>query len=348
MHWHGQAPFGQLAIERAQLLPFSPNPGIGRKTACSSTTAPQHPTASLATAYAAVANWFSRSCVPVEDKIQKPTAQALLLLLYCCSSRRAFCTFSVSFHSTWKILFELQEQNKTTRYYCSYQVGSMPQVQLLCARLYHRWRSLLPPIVTAGVNFTHTFEYPAHENPPSPDPTKRVPFLPRWFRPRATPLPAWWKPPPYVVKTGRACPSGALRRGTSSAVPCRMSASPANNNDGDGDETENAVGTAPSNNPFLVAAVGMALLSSDPAATLAAQSARGAVLPGAPPASPVLVLSAATPTTGDPGLKDLLGEVSLFRACRHALLGWGRLRPLPGMVAFLSIITRVACFPCPP
>lgn len=100
-----------------------------------------------------------------------------------------------------------------------------------------------------------------------------------------------------------------------------MSASPANNDENETDEIGPAA-AASSNNPFLVAAVGMALLSSDPAVTLAAQSARDAVFPGAATsAPPVLMVSAATPTKGDPALKDLLGEVS--SSCgRLALFGW--------------------------
>lgn len=58
-------------------------------------------------------------------------------------------------------------------------------------------------------------------------------------------------------------------------------------------------------NPLVAAAVGMALLSSDPAVTLAVQSAREAVVSSASPAS-TLVLSA---ETGSGELKSLLGEV---------------------------------------
>lgn len=98
-----------------------------------------------------------------------------------------------------------------------------------------------------------------------------------------------------------------------------MSASPSNNNDHDDDDEGGGADTNPrpglNNNPFVVAAVGMALLSSDPAATLAAQAARdaGVFSGGAAPAPPTLVLSAATPiTSGEPALKDLLGEVRRY------------------------------------
>lgn len=104
-----------------------------------------------------------------------------------------------------------------------------------------------------------------------------------------------------------------------------MSASSSANNDNDetdNDEADNPVGPAPSHNPFLVAAVGMALLSSDPSVTLAAQSARDAVFPGATSsAPPVLMVSTATPTTGELGLKDLLGEVGW--ACVGSRVGGG-------------------------
>lgn len=162
-----------------------------------------------------------------------------------------------------------------------------------------------------------------------------------------------------VNKTGRT--SGALRRNTKSAaaLPCRMSASPAssgNDNEEESDDTARPAAAADadapaaaSNNPFLVAAVGMALLSSDPAATLAAQSARDAVFPGGgAPAPPVLMLSAAT--VGDPGLKDLLGEVIyipkyiyiyLFCVCasRALWLGGGRVEPVGSLDAKYSVQT---------
>ncbi|CAM9308365.1 unnamed protein product, partial [Scytosiphon promiscuus] len=97
--------------------------------------------------------------------------------------------------------------------------------------------------------------------------------------------------------------SSATRRGYSArgrdtgspaaatAVPCRMSASSSssgggNSDDGDGDRRPAL------SNPFLAAAVGMALLSSDPAVTLAAQATRDAVFPGSAAASPTLLLSA--------------------------------------------------------
>ena len=57
-------------------------------------------------------------------------------------------------------------------------------------------------------------------------------------------------------------------------------------------------------NPFVAAAVGMALLSSDPAVTFAAQSARDAVVFSASPASTLVI---AEEGSGD--LKSLLGEV---------------------------------------
>lgn len=134
-----------------------------------------------------------------------------------------------------------------------------------------------------------------------------------------------------------------------------MSASPANDNnsnDDDNEESDNSVLRRPAsnNNPFLVAAVGMALLSSDPAVTLAAQSARDAVFPGAPSAPPVLVLSAATATTGDPALKELLGEVVFFFAfffcfflCISRPCGGGVARPSPCVSAMLNLRVMYPC-----
>lgn len=113
-------------------------------------------------------------------------------------------------------------------------------------------------------------------------------------------------PPPV----GAAAAAAAARRNANAngIETCRMSASSDNNGDERGDRPA-------LNNPFLAAAVGAALLSADPAATLAAQSARGAVIPeggsAAAAAQPTLMLSAATAVapTGDAKLKDLLGEV---------------------------------------
>lgn len=88
-----------------------------------------------------------------------------------------------------------------------------------------------------------------------------------------------------------------------------MSASPSSNSNGDdnGDGDRRPV----ISNPFLAAAVGMALLSSDPAVTLAAQATRDAVFPGAAAAAaaPTLLLSAVEKKAAEPALKDLLGEV---------------------------------------
>lgn len=103
-------------------------------------------------------------------------------------------------------------------------------------------------------------------------------------------------------RAGIASSSSSSRRSNKHAV-CRMSA-----NDGN-DEFR------PTVNPLIATLLGAAFLSSDPAVTFAAQSAREAMLssPATEVASPTLVLAAGT---SDPELKSLLGEVRLaWRVC---------------------------------
>lgn len=129
----------------------------------------------------------------------------------------------------------------------------------------------------------------------------------------------------FLQFAGRAYRERTRGASNPAAATCRMSAS--NNDDSDDGDRRPVL-----SNPFLAAAVGMALLSSDPAVTLAAQTARDAVFPGATAAPPTMLLSATEKKAAEPFLKDLLGEVRevggvLSLEAVFFLLFWGSVGP---------------------
>lgn len=94
--------------------------------------------------------------------------------------------------------------------------------------------------------------------------------------------------------------------------------------DSDSEEKRDAGELRPTVNPFVAAAMGAALLSTDPAVTFAAQSARDAIFFPQAAAPPMMIL--ADRPAEEPALKDLLGEVNILELCLGCisvvLFGW--------------------------